>query len=135
MLDTNILISGMLFRGPERQLLEIIQRRKLSLVVNNYILEETNGVLARKFPRHAGIVDRLMALLNLEQVPLPHPSSVEKALKVLRDKKDAVILASAMEAKPDLFVSGDLDLHTPEVKSLVKTVTSREALEILRQRF
>lgn len=38
----------------------------------------------------------------------------DRAKLIIRDPKDAVILASAIDAKLDYFVSGDLDFHTNE---------------------
>lgn len=49
MLDTNILISGMVFQGPERQLLTMLSKNHI-VVINDYLLEEAAQVLARKFP-------------------------------------------------------------------------------------
>ncbi|WP_277997931.1 putative toxin-antitoxin system toxin component, PIN family [Neomoorella glycerini] len=133
MLDTNILISGMVFRGPERRLLETIHQRRLILVINSYIVEETKEVLQRKFPAHIAAFDKLLSLLNVEYTPMPSPASLAIARPIIRDPKDAAILASAIEARPDIFVSGDLDLHTPEVGFLIKVMTTAEALKRLNQ--
>ncbi|WP_422392898.1 PIN domain-containing protein [Neomoorella thermoacetica] len=50
MLDTNILISGMVFRGPERRLLDTIYHQRLTLVINSYIVEETKEFCSANFP-------------------------------------------------------------------------------------
>ncbi|AOQ23294.1 hypothetical protein MTAT_18260 [Moorella thermoacetica] len=131
MLDTNILISGMVFRGPERRLLDTIYHQRLTLVINSYIVEETKEVLQRKFPAHVPVFDRLLSLLKVEFTSMPSPASIAKIRPIIRDPQDAAILASAIEAQPDLFISGDLDLHTPEVGSLIKVLTTAEALKRL----
>ncbi len=133
MLDTNILISGMVFRGPERRLLEIIHQRQIILVMSSYIAEETKEVLRRKFPAHVPAFDKLLSFLNVEYISMPSPAYLSKARPIIRDPKDAAILASAIEARPDIFVSGDLDLHTPEVSSLIKVMTTTEALKHLSE--
>ncbi|MEW6547650.1 MAG: PIN domain-containing protein [Bacillota bacterium] len=70
MLDTNVLISGMVFRGPERRLLEVI-RTSHTLVVNDYLLVEATEVLARKFPGREGLLDALFETAPVAwQLPL-----------------------------------------------------------------
>lgn len=135
MLDTNILISGMVFRGPERRLLEVIHQHRLTLVINSYIVEETKEVLRRKFPAHVLAFDKLLSLLNVEYIPMPSPASLAKVRPIIRDPKDAVILASAIEARPDIFVSSDLDLHTPEVGSFIEVMTTTEVLKHLNRSY
>ena len=51
MIDTNILVSGMLFEGIERLLLNYAQNHKFSLLVCEFSLIEIRAVLSRKFPQ------------------------------------------------------------------------------------
>jgi predicted nucleic acid-binding protein len=55
----------------------------------------------------------------------------EEAKLLIRDPKDAIILASAMDAKPDIFVSGDLDFHTDDVRKFINAVNTSRAIEII----
>ena len=48
-LDTNILISGLNFSGNERFVLELARRGRFELYLSPFILQETAGVLTRKF--------------------------------------------------------------------------------------
>lgn len=130
LLDTNVLISGMAFSGPERRLLEVI-RQGHTLLVNDYLLAEAREVLARKFAGKEPLLDRLLGSLTVERLPLPPAEMVREAAKRLRDPKDAAVVASALAARPDLFVSGDKDLYTPEVLALIRVYTTREALALL----
>jgi predicted nucleic acid-binding protein len=65
------------------------------------------------------LFDILLNKLNVEVINMPAPSAVGKARSLIRDPKDAAILASAMEANPEIFISGDLDFHTLNVRSVV----------------
>jgi len=47
--DTNILVSGMVFAGKERKLLDAIIDGKLELVLSDDVIDEANEVL-RSFP-------------------------------------------------------------------------------------
>ncbi len=79
MLDTNALISGMVFRGPERLLLEAICKSH-TLVVTDYLLAEATEVLVRKFPGRERLLDELLRLFRVERIPLPRlPSSGKRA--------------------------------------------------------
>jgi len=53
-LDTNVYISGILFGGNSRRILDLIIEGKLRLFVTDEILDELRGVLQRKkfdFPK------------------------------------------------------------------------------------
>ena len=48
-LDTNVIISGLNFSGNERLVLELARRGRFELYLSTFILQETAGVLTRKF--------------------------------------------------------------------------------------
>lgn len=106
-------------------------RQGHTLLVNDYLLAEAREVLARKFAGKEPLLDRLLGSLTVERLPLPPAEMVREAAKRLRDPKDAAVVASALATRPDLFVSGDKDLYTPEVLALIRVYTTREALALL----
>ena len=132
MIDTNILVSGMLFDGLERLLLNYAQKNKFSLLVSEFSLIETRSVLKYKFPDKEYILDQTMRLLPVVVVPVPSQEKIKSAEKIIRDPKDAVILAAAMESVPDVFVSGDKDFHTPEVKNVIRTINTADVIDLLK---
>lgn len=46
----------------------------------------------------------------------------------IRDPKDFPLLASTLIAKPDLFISGDKDFHTDEIKEFLVVYTPADFL-------
>jgi len=56
---------------------------------------------------------------------------IEEAKLLIRDPKDAIIFASAIDAKPDIFVSGDFDFHTDGVRKYINVVNTGRAIEII----
>ena len=48
-LDTNIIISGLNFRGNERLVLELARRGRFEMYLSPFILQEAAGVLIPKF--------------------------------------------------------------------------------------
>jgi len=132
MVDTNILVSGMLFDGTERLLLNYAHKNKFKLLVSEFSLTETRSVLEYKFPGKEYILDQTMKLLPVEVVPVPSQEKIKNAERIIRDPKDAVILAAAMESAPDVFVSGDKDFHTPGVKKVVRTLNTADAVDLVK---
>lgn len=131
MLDTNILISGMAFNGNERNLLYAIYLNKAALILNEYVIIETKTILSKKFPGLEKLLDDFLQLLQVEVTPLPLKELVGNAKPMIRDLKDAVVLASAISIKPDVFVSGDLDFHTSDIKSVINVMHAKEAIALL----
>jgi uncharacterized protein len=131
MLDSNIIISGIVFSGNERKLINTIYSKSLVLILNDYIEIEVESVIRKKFPKQKRIFRDLIDLLIIEYVLVPSGDMVEEAKLLIRDPKDAIILASAIDAKPDIFVSGDLDFHTYDVRKFINVVNTSRAIEII----
>ena len=71
-------------------------------------------------------------MLPVEIAAVPSQGAINKAENIIRDKKDAVILAAAIENTPDAFVSGDKDFHTQEVRRVINVVSTVEAIEMVK---
>jgi putative PIN family toxin of toxin-antitoxin system len=110
--DTNTVLSGLLWQGPPRRLLDLARRRAFTLCTSPTLLAELAEVIARdKFAQRvlaAGLsatalvqdYERLADIL--EPQPLSPP--------VCRDPDDDHVLACALAARAILIVSGDKDL-------------------------
>jgi len=111
-IDTNVLLAGLLWRGPPHALLEHVRAGTLSLVSSPALLAELADVIGRaKFDailtksntsRERSLTDVRRLAEVVEPPPLPQP--------VCRDPDDDQVLALASAAKVDVIVSGDNDL-------------------------
>lgn len=107
--DTNTVLSGLLWQGPPRPLLDLARERRITLCTSLTLLAEFAEVIAReKFAvrvRAAGLsaaeivedYERLAEVIAPEALPAP----------VSRDPDEDHVLACALAAKAELIVSGD----------------------------
>jgi len=110
-LDTNTLVSGMVFAGNERKLLDAIIDEKLELVLSAAVIDEVNAVLERKFPKHAVLFPLFLRLVKHEKISKgAYKGSGKLYAKLTRDEADAPILAAAATSRVDYLVTGDKKL-------------------------
>jgi putative PIN family toxin of toxin-antitoxin system len=134
LVDTNILVSGLVFYGNEHEILKKAETGSIVLVLSDFILLETRSVLGEKFKGYESLVDVFLNQVLYELIPgeLIQETLGEYGGKI-RDKKDTHVLASVMISDPDYIVTGDRELREDLNKYLNsdKAVTSTEILEIL----
>ena len=112
-LDTNTVLSALLWRGTPYRLLEAIRKQSptLQLYSSPVLLEELTDVIGRPaFSQRlisSGKTARQVLADYIEIVDLVEPLEVPR---VVRDPDDDHVLACALTAKADLIVSGDKDL-------------------------
>ena len=129
-LDTNVLLSGLLWHGAPHALIERVRQGTLFLVSSPALLAELAEVIAR--PQFATILARsntspdrsLTELRELAEVIEPPPL----AEPVCRDPDDDAVLALAIAANVDLIVSGDRDLLDLKRFQNIAIITPAEAL-------
>ena len=120
MVDTNVLISLLVFSSNKmNNMMECIFTEH-QLVLSSYIVEELKDVVRRKFVGKAGVVDTLLARMNYEYVYTP--DILDDTLFEIRDVKDYPILYTAILEDVDILVTGDndfsnVDVEKPEILS------------------
>ncbi len=68
MVDTNVLISLLVFSSSKmNQMMEHIFK-EYQLVLSSYIVRELKDVIKRKFPTKVGVVDVLLAKLRIKRI-------------------------------------------------------------------
>lgn len=103
-LDTNVIISGLIYRGNERRVLDLAENARFELLLSPFILDEVERVLARKFQRDAQEIAREIAgLRRVATVIDPEPL----ADAVPGGHADNRILDCAAAAGADFLVTGD----------------------------
>jgi putative PIN family toxin of toxin-antitoxin system len=130
-LDTNVIVSGLLWLGPPHQIFALIESGQLTLCLTQEILTDLRDVLSRpKFRpfinRRQTSVDELMASVTasaslFEPAYLVLPSA-------LRDRDDLAILSCAIAAQAIYIVTGDKDLLTLQNVEGIRVVMASEFL-------
>ena len=110
LLDTNVVVSALLWRGtPYRLLAAIRERGDVQLVASMALLDELADVLARPFAAQRlamiGRTVRDVVADYVALVELVEPANVPRV--VLGDVDDDQVIAAAVAARVDLIVSGD----------------------------
>lgn len=126
MLDTNVLLSALLFPSERmnRMLQCIFERHRL--VLSSFVVEELAFVVQRKFPAKAKAVDALLAGMSFELVYTP--KELEPGLFEIRDPKDYPVLYTAIIEDVDVLVTGDKDFAEAGVER-PEIVTPAEFME------
>ena len=130
-IDTNVLLSGLLWHGQPHALLEHVRAGTLAMVSSPALLAELSDVIGRaKFDailvRSKTTRERALSKVRqLAEVIEPPPL----AQPVCRDPDDDEVLALALAAKVDLIVSGDDDLLVLQVFGGIPILTPAQALQ------
>ena len=107
-LDTNILVSALVFGGKPKTVLEAVIEGRARLILSDPLLEELKGVLEGskfRYPQKATQVI-LDSLILIADVVTP----LVEIHHITRDPDDNRVLECAIEGHADFIVSGDLDL-------------------------
>ena len=108
MIDTNILLSALVFRSAKLAFLLEKVAEEHTMVLCTHVIDEFRNVVTKKSPKYGDVVDALFAKLSYEMVYTP---KWQKNMPDIRDEKDKPILASAILADVDILITGDKDFY------------------------
>lgn len=127
-LDTNVLVAAFATRGLCADVLRAVLTEH-DLVLGEIIVAEFRRVLKAKFKLPAERIAFAESVFNsVEIVPKPkQPAAIP-----VRDRDDRWILATAIDARADVLVTGDADLLDIAAEVSFPILTPREFWEYLR---
>ena len=110
--DTNTVVSGLLWRGNPRQVMEAARSGTLQLYTTPSLLAEIEDVLQRpKFAHRlslAGVTARNLVMGYPALARLIEPAVIDPV--ILPDPDDDAVLACAVAAQAEAIVTGDAHL-------------------------
>jgi hypothetical protein len=134
-LDTNVLVSGLLWHGPPHALIEQARAGSFIIVSSPALLGELSVVFRRRkfrtiLARSRTDPERMLrALRRLVEIVDPPPLTAPAS----RDPDDDAVLAIAVATRADLIVSGDADLLTLRNHAGIPIVGPTAALARVRR--
>jgi putative PIN family toxin of toxin-antitoxin system len=131
-LDTNVVLSALLWRGTPYQLLDAIRSRgEARLFTSPALLDELANVLTRpsatKRLAVIGKSSREVLADYVEAVEVVEPEHVPRV--VPDDADDDQVIAAALAAGADCIVSGDADLLSMESHQGIPIITAAQAVQ------
>ena len=103
-LDTNVIVSGLNFRGNEERVLDLARRQRVDLYLSPFILAEASSVLLRKFRWESEATERALGRLR-EAATLIEPRLRPPVIE--GNVGDNRVLECAVQARADFLVTGD----------------------------
>lgn len=130
-LDTNTVISGLLWKGAPRQVLDLARSGSISLFTCPELLAELEEVLGRK-----KFADRLrVAQVTVDELVYGYAAlattirvgNIEPVIK--DDPDDDIVLACAVSANAEVIASGDSHLLALKAYEGIRILTVNQVLE------
>lgn len=126
-LDTNVLISGIFWKGTPHTIIAAWAENGFEVVISKKILSEYLAVL-KTIDTHGDVAER-WAIFITEHAQVVNDNAI---VKLSRDADDDKFINAAITGKADYIISGDDDLLSLQGKSPVTIITPRAFLAVLR---
>lgn len=126
-LDTNVIVSALVFGGVPRGVLELAEAGQCQLFYSEPIQTEVRRVLTEKFDWPRAMVDEVLPVI-WSMGNLVAPRVTLKA--VAADPDDNRILECAVAARAQVVVSGDRHLLDLRDYKSISILTPRQFLEL-----
>ena len=132
LIDTNVLISAILFPNPRMNHLMDIISLEHAFVLPSHVMEELEMLFEAKFKGKKSLLKRFFSKYSYDYVYTPLDIN-PKDYPEIRDKNDLPILVSAIIANVDMIITGDkdfFDIKTEDFEmELPVIVTPKEFIE------
>jgi len=128
-LDTNVLVSGLLFTGETSKAVRLWQDRKIIPVISRETFEELRTVL--EYPKFGLNRQEIRDIIEFEILPyFKVIDVVHKIQNVCRDPEDDKFIACAISAEADYLVSGNRDLCGMKRYKNIRILTIAEFMSL-----
>ena len=128
-LDTNIIVSAIGFRGKPRSILQKVLDKQIRSYSSSVLLAELEDVINKKFPDLTDNFERFNRQVR-KKIKIVKPS---KSLHIVKDEDDNRVLEAAVEAKCDYIVTGDKVLLGLGNFKEIKIVTADQFLRLVEE--
>jgi putative PIN family toxin of toxin-antitoxin system len=134
-LDTNVVVSGLLWKTSPRQVLDAARDKRLTLYTSSLLLDELAEVLSRAHLAPIIAANRFSPALLMQHygmlTQVVVPAQINRI--VAKDIDDDAVLACALAAQAEWIVSGDAHLLNLKRYQGMRIVDAAEAVRSLAQ--
>jgi putative PIN family toxin of toxin-antitoxin system len=131
-LDTNVVISGLIGKSSPYKILELILTKKVILFISDDIFEEYVAVINRdKFSHFTDFISKASIVLNrIDEIAVKY--NPNEKVDVLTDKDDNIFLELALCSNANYLVTGNIKDFKIPVFNKTNIVTPSGFLEKFR---
>ncbi len=123
--DTNVWISGLVFGGKPKQVIEMVIDGSVSLIVSEELLTELRRKVLQRFPAFAPQLSALEALI-CERAYMVQLGTI--LTNYSRDHDDDKFVETAIIGEAGFIISGDKDLLDMKIYNGIKILRPAEFL-------
>ena len=107
-IDTSVVFAAILSEsGGSRRIFRLGELGVVQLLVGPNVLRECEAVVRRKAPETLHLLAVLLESCGFQQTPEPSQTDYDRAKSLVAYSPDALVLAEALTANPDWFVTHD----------------------------
>jgi uncharacterized protein len=128
-LDTNVVISGIFWKGAPFEILEAWQKRRFRLLISPHVLDEYRRVLDEMTKQRS--IPVLGSILEIIELHSEMVTPVRFPERVCSDPDDDKFLEAALAARADYVVSGDAALLKIKNHRGIQIVRPRQFLALM----
>ena len=107
MIDTNVLLSGIVWPRWPYEILRYARQGKIELVLCPFIIAQAYRNVEKYFPDSMPYLNEVLALCDYVEVADPSAEEVASQVGLMRDSTDIPIALAAINAQVDCFVTTD----------------------------
>jgi putative PIN family toxin of toxin-antitoxin system len=128
-LDTNVLISALVFKGDLTKIAVLWQKSKIIPLISKETFDELRTVL--EYPKFTLSSGEIKSIIKQEILPFFEVVNVSKRVKgVCRDPDDDKFISCAISADADCIVTGDKDLSDLKKYQSIKIIHASDFVKI-----
>ncbi len=131
-IDTNVWISGLVFGGIPRIILQQFIDKKINIIISEEIITELHRTITRKFPLFQANMELLELSIRKDATLVPLGSLT---VKISRDHDDNKVIETAVIGNVDYIISGDDDLLSITQYRNIQIIKPAEFLNISNSYF
>ena len=118
-IDTNILISAIVFDKNELELIIRCASEGDKMCISEHIMEEATRVFIKKFPKHLEIFESFIEISKIEIINKKLYEMKIKKFDDIRDQYDAHVVACAEASNCKFIITGDKDILDYRHKTII----------------